>query len=146
MPSTENETPKFLIDLIINQDQVTQKWVEFLIAIQAGLVVVLGYLLRSSETRTQGQSSLPHAAFYLIPAIGILTTIAISLIIIRERQWTAWYVDRFNKLPGCKDDVFPTQSGQVGSKYLRLSSIVGGLAIVISLGWVVTIIWAMFLW
>jgi hypothetical protein len=152
MSSTENETPKFLIDLIINQDQVTQKWVEFLIAIQAGLVVVLGFLIRPADTPHPGQQSPPHAALYVISGMGILIAVAIAWIVFRERKWTAWYVNRFNKLPQLTDKVFPSRSDNkkykttsdefTAQKSGRTSRIITGLAVLLSLGWIAVILWA----
>jgi hypothetical protein len=149
MSSTEHETPKFLIDLIINQDQVTQKWVEFLIVIQAGLVVMLGFLVRPTDTPTvAGQKLPPHAALYAIPVLGILVALAIGWIVIRERKWTSWYISRFNDLPGFSGEVFPDKRNNSSKNSVKAHGIGGtgrivtGLAILISLGWIGVILWA----
>jgi hypothetical protein len=154
MPATDNETSKFLIDLIINQDQVTQKWIEFLIAIQAGLVVVLGFLIRPTTPTQLGQVSPPHATLYVISAIGIFIAAAIAWIVHRERKWTGWYVNRFNKLPDLTDKVFPSQANnkqyESASQEFqaqpagRTSQIITGLAILLCSGWFAVILWARF--
>jgi hypothetical protein len=154
MPTTDNETPKLLIDLIINQDQVTQKWIEFLIAIQAGLVVVLGFLIRPTSPTQPGQVSPPHATLYVIPAIGILIAAAIAWIVYRERKWTGWYVNRFNKLSDLTDKVFPSQANNTQYESAsqefkaqpggRTSQIITGLAVLLCFGWFAVILWTWF--
>ncbi len=149
-PATE--TPKWLVDLIINQDQVGQKWIEFLITIEAGLVVALGFLMRPTEgTNAQSGTVIkgpPHATLYLIPAIGILVAISLTWIVVRERKWQTWYVARFNLQPGCANNVFPVDKGKdgpVASQPLgRISEIIIGLGIIIFLMWIAVIFWAIF--
>jgi hypothetical protein len=146
------ELPRLLVDLIINEDQVAQKWVEFLITIQAGLAVALAFLVRSSETLPGGQlvqsSKVPHAAIYLIAGVGFLVSIGITWMVVRERKWTAWYVHRFNQLPGCHGNVFPADQPvpkSVGSVPLgRFSQIAVGLGSIICLAWVAIMLWAGF--
>ena len=43
------ELGRYLIDLIIGLDDKTQKWIEFLIGVESGVGVALGFLLRPGE-------------------------------------------------------------------------------------------------
>ena len=129
---------EFLVDLIKNQDHVAHKWLEFLISIEVGLAVALGFLLRFGGGKN---AVLSNVALYLIPAIGIAVALALTWIVIRERKWQAWFVTRFNVLPGFEGRVFPLDKGDptktVGSQPVgRISQIVFILAFLISLGWV----------
>jgi hypothetical protein len=150
MSDNQNEKQRLLVDLIINQDQVTQKWVEFLIAIQAGLVVVLGFLIRPTDTAQTGQAVVPHAGLYIIPVMGILTGCAIAWIVCRERKWTAWYVSRFNALDKLGEQVFPRHGCLGDEKEFdalpsgRTSKVITGLVGFLLLGWIVIIFWVGF--
>jgi hypothetical protein len=131
-----SEIGGWLVDLIKNQDQVGQKWIEFLIAIETGLVVALGFLVRTPPA----QSLRP--LLYMIPGLGILAALALTLIVVRERQWQAWYVGRFNDLPPYKGKVFPTDKCSIGTQALGcISWIVILFSCVIALGWVVVALW-----
>ena len=141
---------EFLVDLIKNQDHVAHKWLEFLITIEAGLAVALGFLLRpvdgmNPQQQVVQQQVLPHAALYLIPAIGIVVALALTWIVVRERKWQNWYVARFNALSCFEDRVFPKGKGDpnqpVDSQPVgRISQIVIVLTVLISLAWV-AVLW-----
>ena len=80
-----------LIKLIMNQDHVSQNWVKFFFALQAGLVAVTGFILKSFYGQIGGWSRAGLACF------GILSAIVIALIIFRERNWQRAYVEKYTK-------------------------------------------------
>ncbi|MFH0870949.1 MAG: hypothetical protein V1878_00435 [bacterium] len=131
-----SEIGGWLVDLIKNQDQVGQKWIEFLIAIETGLVVALGFLVRTPPTQPLFQLLL-----YLIPMSGILAALALTGIVVRERKWQAWYVERFNDLSSYKGKVFPTVRCSIGAQpWGRISWIVILFSCAIALAWVLVIL------
>src|SRR5712664_2745878 len=99
-----------LIALVINQDQVIQGWVKFLITIESALAVGLGFILKIGMERAEFKQFTPWA-IVLIPAFGILASIVLCIIIVRERKWTAWYVQQFNE-PSGQRQVFPGKKGE----------------------------------
>ena len=132
----DSELAKYLVDLIVNQDHVALKWLQFLITIEAGLVVALGFLLKPGSGASPVQSFL-RVAVYVIPLIGIAIALALTWIVVRERKWQAWYVARFNGLTGYNGKVFPSDKGSTSAPVgPRISQIVIGLCILIILMWV----------
>lgn len=134
-----NTIGRYLVDLVMNQDQVSQRWVQFLITIEAGLAVALGFLWGKEKP------NLPGVVLYLIPPIGIFVAGALTWIVVRERKWQAWYVARFNMLPW-GDKVFPYDKGNKGpvrsQPMGRIGQIVFGLGILIAVAWI-AVLWGM---
>ncbi len=98
-----------LIDLIIHQDLVAQNFLKFLLTAEAGLVVAFAFFLRP-ETRPNGTQAPPNLypiAIWLIPIMGIIIAVALMWVILSERKWQSWYVNKFNELPGCSGRIFP---------------------------------------
>jgi len=138
MADQQNDEMKFaeyLVNLIVNQDHVALKWLQFLITIEAGLVVALSFLLRPESHQ------ILRFAIYAIPMIGIFVAVALTLIVIRERQWQSFFVNRFNALRGCEGKVFPPGKGTDGTvsgqPWGHISMITLGLAVIIILIWIV---------
>jgi len=146
--TTENhsQTPldlaRYLVDLNMNQDQVAQKWLEFLITIEAGLAVASAFLLRPGEGNTA--RSLPPGALVLVAAFGIIVAIALTWIVVRERKWQGLYAGLFNEIPGCHGKVFPVERGNIGpvgnQPLDRISQIIIGLGAFIVASWIVVIV------
>ena|SRR5271157_1752290 len=141
--ANKSDLGKYLIDLIANQDHVGLKWLQFLITIEAGLVVAFGFLVKPSDTARQ---LLPRFMVYVIPVVGFAVALALTWIVIRERKWQAWYVGRFNALPEYKDKVFPSDKSSgntVSAQPLgRISQIVICLGVLIMLAWIFILGWA----
>ncbi len=119
-PRNEGDQTKigrYLIDKIIHEDDLTQKWIEFLIAVEAGLGVAFGFLARPGQG-TPAQEGIPplvlHGALCLIAFLGILAALFLTKLAVEDQQWQGWYVAQFNALPGFKGRVFPEDRGKLG--------------------------------
>jgi len=106
---------ELLVDLIINQDHVAQQWLQVFLTIQAGLAVGLGFILRLSGEGQPPPVGLIRLSAALVPFLGILSAIGITMIVVRERKWQAWYVACFNDLPGKLPRMFPKEKAVDGS-------------------------------
>ena len=126
---------KHLIQLVVNQDQVTQNWIRFLITVEAGLAVGLGFILQLSDDEQPLQWFAPVVSI-LIPLLGCAVGVIVCLIVRRERRWASWFVQRFNALPGYAGKVFPTTQAEVRKQQAGfMSTAVFFLAALIVLAW-----------
>lgn len=106
--------------------------------------MALGFLVHPSDvSKENGTTQIAktlHTVLYLIPVIGIFVAIALTWIVVREQKWQTWYVTCFNKLTDYTGKVFPTNKGEINSSvgsqpFGRISHIVIGLGVVISIAW-----------
>ena len=93
-----------LVRLHINQSFILQAWTKFIIVIQGILAIVLGYILLLKE-RPPVQTRI--TLYLAIALFGIATSIVIRIIIKRQHQWAAWYVNKYGLLPGNRGLVYP---------------------------------------
>jgi len=104
-----------LVQLQLNQDSNSQAWSKFLVTIQSGLGAAFGYILLSEKLPLSG---VKIAVGLIIAVFGMLTSLAIGRIIRRQHQWSAWYVVKYNLLPGYREVVFP-----VNAKLLKATKV-----------------------
>jgi hypothetical protein len=143
-----SELGRYLIDVILHEDTLCQKWIEFLIAVEAALVVALGFLLRSTTESTAIQkvtSPVVQGGVYMIPLIGILAAWILTRLALLSQRWIGWYVSRFDALPDFEEKVFPKGRGKPGFPDIRGSlDSYGGtirwLGWIIEAGWMVVLI------
>lgn len=134
-----------LINLITNQDIAYQNWFKFLITIESGLAMGLGFLLKmgGQEKNAVMQLGLPVVK-YLIPVLGIIVAVFLCIIIVRERRWQAWYVQQYRNLPGDIPVVFPGLIGWKTSieklRYGFISKAIMWFVGLIILAWLVIIV------
>jgi hypothetical protein len=114
-PARVAQRADHLVQLQRNQDSNSQAWMRFLVATQSGLGAALGYILLSGTLPLTG---IKTALGIVIAVFGILTSLAIGRIIKRQHQWSAWYVVKYNLLPGYRGVVFP-----VDEKLLKATTI-----------------------
>ncbi len=92
-----------------------------------------------SSSDISQKSAVPHEALYLIPVIAIAIAVALTWIVVRERQWQMWYVARFNDLQSNQGTVFPIEGDAkypIGSQPAGyISRIVIWLGIIVSGAW-----------
>ncbi|MGB8953231.1 MAG: hypothetical protein WCC06_11280 [Candidatus Aminicenantales bacterium] len=137
---TPTDCGAHLITLIINQDHVSYAWLKFLITVEASLAVGLGFIIKLGGV--QKQWFYPWVVI-LFPTLGILSAIFLSMIVVRERKWQAWYVQQFNKLPGQLPQIFPKDKSIDGpvrkQKLGSISIVVIAFAILVAMAWIVVI-------
>ncbi len=148
MSNGENSTDwaAHLVDLIINQDQVAQGWVKFLISIEAALAVGLGFVLKiGAEKPGLLEQRFAPWAMSLIPFFGVVAAIVLCMIIVRERKCQAAYVQKFRQLqgietPGKLGELFPTNQDINAQGLGFISSRIMAFTTLIALGWVIAFI------
>src|SRR5882672_11957222 len=135
------EALRHFVTLVINQDHVAQGWLKFLITLQAGLVAGISYLFSIATGRPPWFVNLSAVG---IPLIGILTTIALTLVTLQERKWQCWYAHQANSLPGATTLIFPVDygcTGDIAEQHLDyISRVVILLAITLIMFWTI-ILW-----
>jgi hypothetical protein len=135
-----------LVDLIINQDQVAQGWVKFLISIEAALAVGLGFVLKiGGEKPGFLEQRFAPWAMGLIPFFGVVAAIILCMIIVRERKCQAAYVQKFRQFqgvepPGRLAELFPTNEDINTQGLGFISSRIMAFTTLIALGWVIVFI------
>ena|SRR6266571_4293134 len=148
MSNDENATDwaAHLVELIINQDEIAQGWIKFLITIEAGLAVGLGFVLKiGGEKPGLLEQRFAPWAMGLIPFFGIAAALILCSIILRERKCQAAYVKKFRQLqgvepPGTLTELFPTNQDINDQGIGFISSRVIALTVAIAIGWVIVFI------
>jgi hypothetical protein len=134
--TSENPNAKYLIDLIINQDHVAQNWIKFLLGIESALAVAHWILAKSAAEACAFHGFGLVALSILTPFFGIAAAVTITKIVVHERKWQAWYVNRFVELSQSPDSVFPSKPGLVrGQPEGYISSVLRNLSAVVVGGW-----------
>lgn len=109
-----------LVALIINQDHVAQGFLKFLMSLQGGLAIALSYFL-TLPLRTQpnvpGAESRIFLAVILIASFGIVSTVALTAMVIHERKWQGWYIQCANDLGAEIPQIFPSEN--LGSRSIH---------------------------
>jgi hypothetical protein len=82
--------------MVREQDTLIQNWTKFYLSIQAGLAVALYYLMSRDSSSALELRIVGNLA---IPLLGVVTTIAVTNIIVREHFWQGRYVAQIRKLP-----------------------------------------------
>ena len=118
-----------------------------MIAIEAGLAVALGFMLRTSSNSGSGQQVAVQqftlqAPLYLLPVLGIIVAVAISTIVIRERKWQSYYVGQVTALKTLNGRLFPVDKDDGGKPvsdqgWSYISKVVAGLSVAICASWLI---------
>lgn len=84
-----------LMENIRKQDELVLSWTKYYLSIQAALAVALSFLikLRSEDGILVNTGSL------FIPFLGVVTSICLTNIILREKKWQGRYVMQIRRLP-----------------------------------------------
>ena len=53
------------------------------------------------------------AISFIIPFLGIIFARSLTRIVVRQNQWQAWFIQKYNTLPGNTDTVFPKDDSPV---------------------------------
>lgn len=127
-----SDCKSFLVKLIIDQGHVYQGWVKFLILIESGLFMSLGFILKIQETVIPIQ--VLHICFLAIPIFGIFVVWVLRAIIFREKRWQNYYVSQFAVL---NPDVFPKKDVIKEQKIGYISRIIKIITRFLVIGWVI---------
>lgn len=129
-----------LVTLITKQDDVVQGWVQHLVTIQAGLVVALGFFLRHVDGKDSPNQAIPRFYLWGICLFGVVSALALTLVILRERRWQKWYVHQFNELPRELRWIFP-RGDEEREKFFKgtfpISCTLCVFTTVVASGWIV---------
>ena len=133
-----------LVNLVINQDHVAQNWIKFLVTVQAGLAFVFAFFIKAPEVSPGLSVGVARMIMVCVPLMGLLSSISLTLIVVQERKWQAWYISKFNEIPGNNGVVFPANYGKGTTTVFRqpLDAISWNITV---LGSLMTLIWVVLL-
>jgi hypothetical protein len=124
-----------LIKLLIYTDGIVHSWIKLLLTVEAGMVLVLGFVLRPSESGTELDVGLRLAISFGVPLFGMVFAVGICLLIIRERRWVNWYVQKL-KNPNLSPTIMPP-TGAISEQGLGYSTwVIIGLVSIMVCGWI----------
>jgi hypothetical protein len=96
-----------LVHLIINQDTTSQEWMKFFFTIQSALAAAYLFGLNIVDRLQWAPRWFTPAISFIIPFLGIIFARSLTRIVVRQNQWQAWFIQKYNSLPGNADTVFP---------------------------------------
>ncbi len=84
-----------LMEHIRKQDDLIHSWTKYYLSIQAALAVALSFLMKLGP----GDGILVNTGSVFIPLLGIVTSIRLTNIILRESMWQGRYIAQIRRLP-----------------------------------------------
>ena len=96
-----------LIHLIINQDTTAQEWMKFFFTIQSALAAAYLFGLNIIDKLQWAPRWFTPAISFIIPFLGIIFARSLTKIVVRQNQWQAWFIQKYNAMPGNAGVVFP---------------------------------------
>jgi hypothetical protein len=96
-----------LVHLIINQDTTSQEWMKFFFTIQSALAAAYLFGINVVDRLQWAPRWFTPAISFIIPFLGIIFARSLTRIVVRQNQWQAWFIQKYNALPGNADSVFP---------------------------------------
>lgn len=104
-----------LVHLIINQDTTSQEWMKFFFTIQSALAAAYLFGLNIIDRLQWAPRWFTPAISFIIPFLGIVFAMSLTSIVVRQNQWQAWFIQKYNALPGNADAVFPKDNKPIVS-------------------------------
>jgi hypothetical protein len=96
-----------LIHLIINQDTTSQEWMKFFFTIQSALAAAYLFGINVVDRLQWAPRWFTPAISLIIPFLGIVFARSLTRIVVRQNQWQAWFIQKYDALPGNAGMVFP---------------------------------------
>jgi hypothetical protein len=96
-----------LIQLIINQDTTAQEWMKFFFTIQSALAAAYLFGLNVIDKLQWAPRWFTPAISFIIPFLGIVFARSLTRIVVRQNQWQAWFIQKYNAMPDNTGVVFP---------------------------------------
>ena len=125
-----------LMQHVRKQDDLIHSWTKYYLSIQAALAIALSFLIKLENT----EKTLVNMGSLLIPFLGIVTSIYLTNIILREQLWQGRYVWQIMALPKIpktyleswlRAEPNPNEHGYVGKQFLKLRiALIVGWAVV----------------
>lgn len=130
-----------LVKMVINQDRIVESWIKLLLAIEAGLIAIIGFLLRpETSAKDLIEPGAVSIIVLVVPAFGIIFAVAIGFIVWWQRKWARWFTRRImieNLSPG----IFPEKEGVIRAEPVGpVTLILVGLVIAICVVWIVVML------
>jgi hypothetical protein len=131
-----------LVRLIINQDRTAQNWLKFFLGIEAALAAAFALVLRQAVPNTSDPQWFPLLAAVgslMIPIFGMILTPTVMRVVMRQHQWSGWFIQSYNLIAGNAGIVFPDDIKERKSikdqAYGYTAKIVRWLGIMITIAW-----------
>jgi hypothetical protein len=106
-PATGPDHGSQLIHLIINQDTTSQEWLKFFFTIQSALAAAFLFGISVIDRLQWAPRWFTPTISFIIPFLGIVFARSLTRIVVRQNQWQAWFIQKYNALPGNAGRVFP---------------------------------------
>jgi hypothetical protein len=124
-----------LMEHVRKQDDLIHSWTKYYLSVQAALAVALSFLIKLQPAK----GILVSTGSVFIPLLGIVTSICLTNIILREQFWQGRYIAQIRKLPlipeiyrgeWAPDEPDPELRGYIGKQFCWLrNSLVAGWVI-----------------
>ncbi len=129
-PSIDLVRPVYdqLMQHVRKQDDLIHSWTKYYLSIQAALAIALAFLIRLAPT----DGVLVNAGGVFIPFLGVVTSICLTNIILREQFWQGRYIVQIRNLPLIPEtyskewvpsEPNPTKRGYIGEQFWSLRKI-----------------------
>lgn len=129
-----------LIKLIISTDGIVHSWLRLLFTVEAGMVVIIGFVLRpSSNPSVPLDPGFRSAVGLVVPLFGIIFAVGIGYITLLERKWVGWYVERL-KSPNLSPTIMPPDKAISKQPIGNTGIIIIVLLSSIAVGWIYVIV------
>lgn len=127
-----------LVKLLINQDRVAESWIKLLVAVQAGLIVILGFAIRPASSGESSPDPLFRSAVsVIVPLFGVVFAVFVGRIVAWERKWARWFSRRITDPAMSHEPIYPTKPGVIKREPTGpVTRIFWSLIIAISAGWI----------
>jgi hypothetical protein len=100
-----------LIHLIINQDTTSQEWMKFFFTIQSALAAAYLFGINIVDHLQWAPRWFTPCISFIIPLLGIVFARSLTKIVVRQNQWQAWFIQKYNAMSGNAEMVFPNDDG-----------------------------------
>jgi hypothetical protein len=126
-----------IMENIRKQDDLIHSWTKYYLSIQAGLAIALAFILGFTAEKN---GFLMKVGSLFLPLLGIVTTVLLTRIIVREHKWQGRYICSLNKiknLPVIYENAFdPEKPGYIAKQFLwiRWFLIAGWIVIAVIFG------------
>lgn len=95
-----------MVEFLLKQDDASQKWLQFLVTIQAALATALYFSLKMEPEFVKTLPWIAYAFPGVIGLFGAITPLFFVDIAAGQRKWFIWYSHQFAKLAGIESAVY----------------------------------------
>jgi len=95
-----------MVEFLLKQDDASQKWLAFLVTIQAALGAAFYVSLKMDTELVTKLPWITYALPFVIGLFGAITPLVLIEIATGQRKWFIWYSHQFAKLAGIESSIY----------------------------------------